>query len=73
MDWRAPLSIDEALISCVTVQLMYWLERLGQEAERAGGEVVVLNGNHEYLNIAGRFRYATAVCAVSVYLWGLSF
>jgi hypothetical protein len=42
---------------------MYWLERLGHEAAAHGGELVVLNGNHEYLNVAGRFRYATAVRA----------
>ena len=39
--------------------ILYWLERLQQEAADAGGELHILNGNHESLNVAGRFRYAT--------------
>lgn len=35
------------------------LERLEGEAEAAGGAVHVLNGNHEYMNAAGDFRYVT--------------
>lgn len=35
------------------------LSRLEQEAEAAGGAVHVLNGNHEYMNAAGDFRYVT--------------
>ena len=41
------------------VAILYWLERLQQEAADAGGELHILNGNHESLNVAGRFRYAT--------------
>ena len=37
---------------------MYFLERVAEEAERSGGELVRILGNHETLNIAGRFRYA---------------
>ena len=40
------------------VAVMYFLERIGEEAERSGGELVRILGNHETLNIAGRFRYA---------------
>jgi hypothetical protein len=29
-----------------------------REAARAGGELIVMNGNHETLNVAGKFRYA---------------
>ena len=36
------------------------LERLRKEARDAGGELIVMNGNHETLNAAGRFRHATA-------------
>ena len=41
------------------VAVMYFLERVAEEAELAGGEVVQLLGNHETLNMSGRFRYAT--------------
>ncbi|MCC6527243.1 MAG: metallophosphoesterase [Polyangiaceae bacterium] len=33
--------------------------RLEDEARAAGGSVVLLNGNHEYQNVAGDFRYVT--------------
>jgi len=35
------------------------LTRLESEAEAAGGAVHILNGNHEYMNAAGDFRYVT--------------
>ena len=40
------------------VAVMYFLERVAEEAERSGGELLRILGNHETLNIAGRFRYA---------------
>ena len=41
------------------VELYYWLERLQREAAAAGGALHVLNGNHETMNVAQQFRYAT--------------
>lgn len=38
---------------------LFLLERLAREAELAGGAVHVLNGNHETMNVGGRYRYAT--------------
>jgi hypothetical protein len=35
------------------------LIRLQKEAASAGGALVVLNGNHELMNVAGDFRYVT--------------
>ena len=40
------------------VAILHMLERLRKEACDAGGELIVMNGNHETLNVAGRFRYA---------------
>ena len=40
-------------------EILALLERLGKEAEALGGAVIVLNGNHEYMNIAGDLRYVT--------------
>jgi len=35
------------------------LDRLSKEADKAGGKVVVLNGNHETMNVRLDFRYVT--------------
>lgn len=40
-------------------QIIDFLSRLGVEAKKAGGAVVVLNGNHETMNVLGDFRYVT--------------
>ena len=40
------------------VAILFMLERLRREARAAGGELIVMNGNHETLNVAGKFRYA---------------
>lgn len=38
-------------------EILEFLERLQKEAEEAGGRLVVLNGNHETMNVMGDFRY----------------
>lgn len=40
-------------------EILALLDRLRVEAEEAGGELHVLNGNHEIMNAAGDFRYVT--------------
>lgn len=41
------------------VQLYHWLSKRKKEAEMAGGALHILNGNHETMNVASQFRYAT--------------
>lgn len=41
------------------IEILYFLERLQQEARAAGGALHVLTGNHETMNAQGRFRYST--------------
>jgi len=53
------------------LRLLYLLERLQGEAAAAGGAVHVLTGNHETLNVEGRFRYATPGGVAEFYRWGL--
>lgn len=40
-------------------EIMDLLDRLREQAEKAGGAVHLLNGNHEVMNVAGDFRYVT--------------
>ena len=40
-------------------EILALLTRLRTEAAAAGGQVVVLNGNHEFMNAAGDLRYVT--------------
>jgi len=41
------------------IRIFHFLEELKRQAASHGGALHVLNGNHEILNVAGRFRYAT--------------
>ena len=41
------------------IPILYLLERLRGEAKAAGGKLISINGNHETMNVYGRFRYAT--------------
>lgn len=40
-------------------KILDWLDRVQAEAKAAGGEVILLLGNHELMNVAGDFRYVT--------------
>jgi len=40
-------------------ELLDWFQRLRDEATRAGGAFVMLNGNHEIMNVEADFRYVT--------------
>ncbi|XP_059655257.1 shewanella-like protein phosphatase 2 [Cornus florida] len=41
------------------IKILYFLEKLKREAERSGGKIITMNGNHEIMNVDGDFRYAT--------------
>lgn len=41
------------------LELFQFFEKLSSEAEAAGGQVHILNGNHEIMNAQGDFRYVT--------------
>jgi len=41
------------------LKAFYFLERIQKQAKKHGGNVYVLNGNHEIMNVSGRFRYSS--------------
>jgi hypothetical protein len=51
------------------IAILFLLERLRFEARRAGGELIVMNGNHETLTAAGRFRYAAEASRGDLRRW----
>mmetsp|Transcript_12607 Transcript_12607/g.35169 ORF Transcript_12607/g.35169 Transcript_12607/m.35169 type:complete len:409 (-) Transcript_12607:1856-3082(-) len=42
------------------IQILHLFLRLKEQAKEQGGDVFLLNGNHESLNICGDFRYVTS-------------
>lgn len=40
-------------------RILDWLDRVQADAKAAGGEVILLLGNHELMNVDGDFRYVT--------------
>jgi hypothetical protein len=43
------------------IAILILLQKLHKQAEKEGGAVYILNGNHEVLNVSGDFRYVTQV------------
>ncbi|KAJ4723731.1 Shewanella-like protein phosphatase 2 [Melia azedarach] len=41
------------------IKILYLLEKLKTEAEKNGGKLITMNGNHEIMNVEGDFRYVT--------------
>ncbi|XP_074281384.1 shewanella-like protein phosphatase 2 [Silene latifolia] len=41
------------------IKILYFLEKLKRQAEKSGGKLITMNGNHETMNIDGDFRYVT--------------
>ena len=52
------------------VGCLYFLRRLSEEAQAAGGAVHVMMGNHEAMNVRGQFRYATPAGMADFAQWG---
>ncbi|XP_021763701.1 shewanella-like protein phosphatase 2 [Chenopodium quinoa] len=42
------------------IKILYFLERLKRQADKSGGKIITMNGNHEIMNIDGDFRFITA-------------
>ncbi|GMY32734.1 shewanella-like protein phosphatase 2 [Fagus crenata] len=38
------------------IKILYFLERLRRQAEKTGGKVITMNGNHEIMNVESDFR-----------------
>lgn len=55
------------------LRVIYLLEKLGKEARKAGGDLLVMNGNHEIMNIEGDFRYATLAASLEFQNWAFWF
>ncbi|CAA7405309.1 unnamed protein product [Spirodela intermedia] len=53
------------------IRLMYLLHRLKIEASRAGGALHIINGNHEVMNVALDFRFATPAGIAEFERWGV--
>ena len=51
------------------IAILFLLERLRFEARKQGGELIVMNGNHETLTAAGRFRYASETSRGELCRW----
>eukprot|EP01018_Ginkgo_biloba_P036815 Gb_09744 [translate_table: standard] len=51
------------------LKVIYLLEKLKQEAQKAGGAMVIMNGNHEIMNIEGDFRYVTPAAMEEFKRW----
>ncbi|KAK4850330.1 hypothetical protein QYF36_005752 [Acer negundo] len=41
------------------IKILYFLEKLKREAQKYGGKLITMNGNHEIMNIEADFRYVT--------------
>ncbi|KAK9665019.1 hypothetical protein RND81_14G084700 [Saponaria officinalis] len=41
------------------IKILYFFEKLKRQAEKSGGKLITMNGNHEIMNIDGDFRYIT--------------
>ena len=51
------------------LRIFHFLEKLKQQAAKQGGALHVLNGNHEIMNVGGRFRYATEGAMEEFHKW----
>ncbi|ERN06112.1 shewanella-like protein phosphatase 2 [Amborella trichopoda] len=52
------------------LKLLYFLEKLKQDAEKSNRKLLILQGNHESLNIQGDFKYVIKVGPEEFNYWG---
>ena len=55
------LTHDNAAVPCYSAGVIMMLRELDRQAKLEGGRVIMLNGNHESLNVCGDFRWALVV------------
>lgn len=51
------------------IKILYFLEKLKREAQKSGGELITMNGNHEIMNVDGDFRYVTKMGLNEFRVW----
>ena len=52
---------EHAFVPCSSAGVIMMLRELDRQAKLEGGRVIMLNGNHESLNVCGDFRWAIVV------------
>ncbi len=55
------------------IKILYFLERLRRHADKTGGKVITMNGNHEIMNVESDFRYVDSFFFLAVAVLGFLF
>ena len=62
LNYRLHVTLHEhATVLCYPAGVIMMLRELDRQAKLEGGRVIMLNGNHESLNVCGDFRWALVV------------
>ena len=51
------------------ITILYFLERLRQQANKTDGKVINMNSNHEIMNMESNFRYVDGMALLWFYLF----
>ncbi|KAM7486648.1 hypothetical protein LguiA_002657 [Lonicera macranthoides] len=52
------------------LKILYFLEKLKYEADKSGGKVITMNGNHEIMNVDYDFRFTSKLGLEEFRVWG---